>query len=194
VNDVPPPIPADVRVVVLACRAERLAIAGGGILRLAPGTPCPPAASGRPFAITLDADGSVVVRLRVVMPGETLAAPEKIPAAAYAVAPRRPAETGENVETVVDVYVPARTPATDDVYLSTERSNWNASELRMNRVDARRFTTTLVLRRGTTLPLRVTRGSFATYERDAARTLPAPHVVRAGEPLRIDVPAWADVD
>jgi hypothetical protein len=193
VSDVPP-VPAEIRVVVLACRADRLAIAGGGVLRLDPATTCPTNAPGRPFALTFDADGNTVVHVRAVRPGEKLAAPEKIPATAYAVAPRAPAEAGDLVQTVVDVYIPARTPATEDIYLMTERSNWTPTEVRLNRVDARHFTTTLLLRRGATMLFRITRGSFATHERDAARTIPPPHAVRAGVPLRIDIPAWSDID
>jgi hypothetical protein len=100
------------------------------------------------------------------------------------------------VSVVIDVYVPVRTPATDDVYLATERSNWNPAEIRMNRVDGRHFTATLEAPRGSTLALQISRGSYATLERDAARTVPPPHTVEAqsGAKLRVDVAAWADID
>jgi hypothetical protein len=191
-----PSPPAEIRAVVLACRDQRLALAGGGVLRLGPETACPGAGAGRTFALSFDAGGTVVVRLRPVRPGETLGEPDRIPAAAWAVPPRQTTEAAEKVPVVIDVYVPPRTPVTDDVYLSTERSNWNPTEIRMNRVDGRHFTATLVVARGTTIPFRVSRGSYATLERDAARTVPPPHLIRAeaGWTIRVDVPAWGDID
>ncbi len=188
--------PAEIRTVVLACRDGRLAVAGGGILRLDPGTACPAESAGRAFALTFAADGAVVVRIRPARTGETLGEPDHIPPAAWAVAPRVPLTSSEQISVVVDVYVPARTPATDDVYLATERSNWNPTEIRMNRVDGRHFTATIVVPRGTTLALQISRGSYTTLERDAARTVPPPHTIEAqpGAKLRVDVAAWADID
>ncbi len=92
--------------------------------------------------------------------------------------------------------MPPRTPPGDDIYVSTERSGWSPSELRMNRIDSRHFQIVVKLSRGARLAFRVTRGSFGTIERDAARTLPPAHIA-LGEPnahVRVDVPAWADID
>jgi hypothetical protein len=188
--------PAEIRTVVLACRDARLAVAGGGVLRLDPATPCPADAAGRTFALTFASDGAVVVRLRPARTGEVLETPDRIPPIAWAVAPRVPLASGEKISVVVDVYVPARTPATDDIYLATERSNWNPTEIRMNRVDGRHFSATIVVARGTALALQISRGSYASLERDAARTVPPPHTIDAepGVKLRIDVAAWADID
>lgn len=188
-------VPIDVKAVVIACRDGRLALSGGGVVRLDPQTPCPPNAAGRTFAISFDADG-IVVRLRPPNRGETLAEPSKIPSTAYLSPPREPAkDASEQVSCVIDVYVPPRTPPTDDIYISTERSNWNAAEIRLNRVDPRHYTTTIVLPRGTILPFRISRGSLATGERDAAQTIPPPHILRAqaNTELRIDVAGWADI-
>jgi len=182
--------------VVLACRDARLAVAGGGVLRLDPAIPCPADPAGRAFALGFAADGSVIVQLRPARTGETLGEPDRIPSAAWAVAPRTPPVSSERISVVIDVFVPARTPATDDIYLATERSNWNPTEIRMNRVDGRHFTTTIVVSRGTVLAVQISRGSYTTLERDAARTVPPPHTIDAqpGAKLRVDVAAWADID
>jgi hypothetical protein len=184
-----------VRAVVLACRNARLAVSGGGVLRLAPGLPCPGDAAGRAFAIGFDPDGAVVVSLRPAHPGETLASADRIPPAAWAVAPSRPLSAGESVSVVVDVTTPPRTPATDDVYLSTDRSSWNATEIRMNRIDGRHFTATFTVPRGSTVSFQVSRGSFSTQERDAAGAITPPHRIHAdpGARVRVTVAAWADI-
>jgi hypothetical protein len=171
-------------------------VAGGGVLRLDPQVPCPANAAGRSFAIAFDPAGRIVVRLRPARFGEPLADADRVPATAWAVAPRTPPESSAKVAVVIDVLVPPRTPATDDIYLATERSNWNPTEIRMNRVDGRHFSATLEVPRGSTLALQISRGSYATLERDAARTVPPPHTVEAqpGAKLRVDVAAWADID
>lgn len=187
---------AEIRTVILACRDARLAVAGGGVLRLDPTTPCPADAAGRTFALTFAPDGAVVVRMRPARTGEVLDTPDHIPPIAWAIAPRVPLASSEQISVFVDVYVPARTPATDDIYLATERSNWNPTEIRMNRVDGRHFSATIVVSRGTALALQISRGSYTTLERDAARTVPPPHTIDAepGAKLRVDVAAWADID
>ncbi len=182
------------RVIPLACSGDRLAVAGAGVLRLAEGTSCAAVVPGRPIAISLDADGRAVLQ---PMTPDTLPA-AKIPRSAYVIAPAAESEADQTqlVTSTIDVFVPPRTPPGDDIYISTERTGWSPSELRMNRIDARHFQIALKLRRGARLAFRVTRGSFGTIERDAARALPPAHVAR-GEPdahVRIDVPVWADID
>lgn len=189
-----PSPPAIYRVVVLACAHERLVIAGGGVLPLAPDTHCGGVRAGRGVTIKVDADG---VRVVVPPPGVTAQPASAIPLARYAIAPAAEASTGPDVAVVeIVVAVPARTPAGDDVYISTERGGWSPSELRMDRIDARRFRATLKVKAGARVVFRVTRGSFATLERDASRAVPPPHVFTAepGAVERIDVAAWADVD
>ncbi len=182
------------RIVPLACTGDRLAVAGAGVLRLADGVSCASIVPGRAIAVSLDDDGRATPHALVpdALP------PSKIPRTAYVLAPAAEPDTDETqqVTSTIDVYVPPRTPPGDDIYVSTERTGWSPSELRMNRIDARHFQLALKLRRGARLAFRVTRGSFGTIERDAARALPPAHVA-AGEPdahVRVDVPAWADID
>ena len=122
----------------------------------------------------------------------------KIPRAAYVIAPaaERDADESQLVTSTIDVFVPPRTPPGDDIYVSTERSGWSPSEIRMDRVDARHFRLTLKLHRGARVAFRVTRGSYGNTERDAARALPPAHLA-AGEPdahVTVTVAAWADID
>jgi hypothetical protein len=182
------------RIVPLACSGDRLAIAGAGVLRLADGVTCATIVPGRAIAISLDADNRATPQ--ALTPDALPAA--KIPRAAFLIAPaaERDADQTELVTSTIDVYVPPRTPPGDDVYLSTERSGWSPSEVRMDRVDARHFRLVLRLRQGARIAFRVTRGSFGTMERDENRALPRAHVA-SGEPdahVRVDVAAWADID
>ncbi len=185
---------ATYRVVPLSCGGERLTVAGAGVLRLAAGATCDGVVPGRAIGIALDAGNRATPRKLAL---DALPA-AKIPRAAYAIAPaaERDADETQQVDSTIDVYVPPRTPPSDDIYVSTERSGWSPSEMRMDRVDARHFRLVLKLRRGARVAFRVTRGSFGTTERNAARALPPAHVA-AGEPnaeVRVDVAAWADID
>lgn len=182
------------RIVPLACSGDRLAVAGAGVLRLADGVSCAAFVPGRATAIALDADNRVTPQ--ALAAGALPAA--KIPRAAYLIAPAAESDADETqlVTSTIDVFVPPRTPPGDDIYLSTERSSWSPSEVRMDRVDARHFRLILKLHRGARVAFRVTRGSFGTIERNAARALPPAHVA-SGEPdarVRVDVAAWADID
>jgi hypothetical protein len=182
------------RIVPLACSDDRLAVAGGGVLRLAAGTSCAAFTPGRALNITLDPDGGV---------GPHAADPDAKPASqlpreAYLFAPAPDADADQTalVTVTIDVAVPPRTPPGDDIYLSTDRSNWSPNEVRMDRVDARHFRYALQVHRGARIAFRVTRGSYATLERDAARALPPAHII-TGEPnarVVVDVDAWADID
>jgi hypothetical protein len=185
---------ATYRVVPLSCGGERLTVAGAGVLRLAAGATCEGVVPGRAIGIALDGENHATPRKLAL---DALPA-AKIPRAAYAIAPaaERDADETQQVDSTIDVYVPPRTPPSDDIYVSTERSGWSPSEMRMDRVDARHFRLVLKLRRGARVAFRVTRGSFGTTERNAARALPPAHVA-AGEPnaeVRVDVAAWADID
>lgn len=182
------------RIVPLACHGDRLAVAGAGVLRLADGVTCAEIVPGRAIAISLDADNRATPQK---LTPDALPA-VKIPRAAYLIAPAAESDADQTaqVTSTIDVYVPPRTPTGDDIYLSTERSSWSPSEVRMDRVDARHFRLVLKLRQGARVAFRVTRGSFNTLERDASRALPPAHVA-AGEPdahVRVDVAAWADID
>jgi hypothetical protein len=182
------------RVVPLACSGERLAIAGGAVLRLADGARCDGVVAGRPLVVALDPDG----RATPHAPDASARPSSEIPRTAFVLAPSdRPASDDASLVTVtIDVTVPPRTPAGDDIYVSTERSGWSPSEIRMDRVDARHYRLRLQLHRAARLAFRITRGSYGTIERDAAQALPPAHVIVAQPEAHIEVTvaAWADVD
>jgi hypothetical protein len=182
------------RVVPLACTDDRLAIAGGGVVRLAAGASCAGIIPGHAIALVVGADGRVTPH---ALDAPTRPASE-LPASTYVLAPAAPAQadSGDLVTVTIDVFVPPRTPPTDDIYVSTDRSDWNPAEIRMDRVDARHYRLGLPLRRGAQLAFRITRGSFGTTERDAARALPPAHVIvgAPGAETRVTIAAWADID
>ena len=182
------------RIVPLACEGDRLVVAGAGVLRLAPGTSCAAIAPGRALAVSLDAENRATPQK---LTADALPA-AKIPRAAYVLAPAAEHDADETqlVTSTIEVTVPPRTPPGDDIYVSTERSSWSPSELRMDRVDARHFRVVLRLHRGARIAFRVTRGSFETIERNAARALPPAHAA-LGEPdahVTVVVAAWGDID
>jgi hypothetical protein len=182
------------RIVPLACDGDRLVVAGAGVLRLADGVSCATIVPGRAIAVTLD-DGGRATPQRLTTDALPAA---KIPRTAYAIAPaaERDADETSLVTSTIDVIVPPRTPPSDDIYLSTERTSWSPAEVRMDRVDARHFRLALRLHHGARVAFRITRGSYGTTERDAARTLPPAHIA-VGEPdahVTVVVPAWADID
>lgn len=181
------------RIVPLACSGDRLVVAGAGVLRLAEGASCAAVVPGRALAVSLDADNRATP---AALTADAQPA-AKIPRAAYVLAPagERDADETQLVTSTIDVTVPPRTPPGDDVFLSTERSGWSPSEVRMDRVDARHFRLVLRLHRGARVAFRVTRGSYGTIERDAARALPPAHVA-LGEPdahVTIVVAGWGDI-
>ncbi len=182
------------RIVPLACDGDRLVVAGAGVLRLADGVSCAAIVPGRAIDVTLDAGGRATPQRLTT---DALPA-AKIPRAAYVLAPAGESDADETtlVTSTIDVIVPPRTPPGDDIYLSTERTSWSPSEVRMDRVDARHFRLALRLHRGARLAFRVTRGSYGNTERDASRALPPAHIA-AGEPdahVTVVVAAWADID
>jgi hypothetical protein len=182
------------RVVPLACTGDRLAIGGGAVLRLADGVACATIVAGRAISVALDADGRATPHPydRAAQP------PGAIPRTAFVFAPtvENDADDATMVTVTIDVTVPARTPPTDDIYVSTDRSGWSPTEIRMDRVDARHYRLALRLHRDARVAFRITRGSYATIERDAARALPPAHIAE-GKPdaqVHVDVAAWADID
>jgi hypothetical protein len=182
------------RVVPLACSGDRLGVAGGGVLRLADGIACSAVVPGRPLGVVLGDDGRVTI---ATLPADALPQ-SKIPRTAFILAPaaERDADETQLVTVTIDVAVPPRTPAGDDIYVSTERSNWNPNEIRMDQVDGRHYRLALQVHRGARVAFRITRGTYSTLERDAARALPPAHIA-PGEPgahVSVDVAAWADID
>lgn len=185
------------RAVALAVNGGRVVLAGGGVLRLAPGCACDANVAGHAVALALDAGGSVT-QLHRAQPGTQLRAASDIPATAYVFAVQSSTNGDPNNPVTVTIVaaVPAQTPPGDDVYVSTERSSWNPAELRMNRVDALHWSLTLTVPRGAHIAFRFTRGTFATTERNQARQLPPAHVLvaEAGAKDAVTVPAWADIN
>ena len=114
------------RVVPLSCGGDRITVAGGGVLRLAEGATCEGVRPGRALAIAVDEQGRVTPH-----PLDASALPAaQIPKSAYVLAPaaERDADQTQQVVVTIDVTVPARTPAGDEVFVSTERSGWSPPE------------------------------------------------------------------
>lgn len=183
--------PLSYRVVPLACTANGLAIAGGGVLRISPQGSCAAVVPGRAISITLDDD----VRAIPSKLDPASHAANELPKDAFSVLPASLAapESASVIVTIV-VTIPPSTPAGSNIYLSTDRSSFNPAELQMNQVDARRYRLQLPLQDGGRILFRVTRGSVATTERDAKGRLPPPHVAvgSAGVTYNVTVEAWAD--
>ena len=179
------------RVVPLACSADGLAISGGGVLRMSPQGSCALVVPGRAIGVTLD-DASRAIPVKL----DPAAHPaNELPKEAFAVVPSSlAAPEAKQVTITIVVAIPPSTPAGSDIYLSTERSSYNPAEIRMDQFDARRYRLQLPLADGGRLAFRVTRGSYATIERDAKGRLPPPHIVtgQAGAVYTITVAAWSD--
>jgi hypothetical protein len=113
----------------------------------------------------------------------------------------RTSENGANttqarmLTVTIDLEVPDDTPIGDDIYLSTERSNFSPAEQRMNRVDAHHWTTTLSLVEGAVLHYQFTRGTYAAVERDRSGGIVTPHALSAHTGLHTTdtVARWADI-
>lgn len=122
-------------------------------------------------------------------------APDRV--AATLGAARGPLATAPGVAASVTlaVTVPANTPPADDVYVSTDRSNFSPAEVRMERIDSRRFTATVPLGPSGRLRYQYTRGTYASVERDRSGGIVAPHVADGASARHDDtVIRWADTN
>lgn len=195
----PPKLPAIVyRALALARTADRLVLAGGGVVRIAPDCTCISDVSGRAVAIELDALGAVHALRLAAGDAAPLRPASDIPARAFVFA-RMSSTNGDpavQVTVTIVVAVPAQTPASDDIYVSTEKSGYRPNELRMSRVDPVHWTLNITLPRGAQLAYRFTRGTFTTTERNDARQLPPAHVITAAAGLTTNdrVANWADIN
>ena len=72
---------------------------------------------------------------------------------------------GKPVVVTFRVQVPTTTAISDDVYIATDQSNWNARAIKLDRIDALHYRATARLSSGTILEYRYTRGSFSSVER-----------------------------
>ncbi|MBC5810494.1 MAG: hypothetical protein GIW95_06540 [Candidatus Eremiobacteraeota bacterium] len=105
------------------------------------------------------------------------------------------AELGRIVAVTIDVRVPDNTPANDDIYLATDRTNYGPAEIRMLRIDARTWSAAMKVPAGTVLHYEFTRGSFPTIERDRLGGLIVPRalIARADRTYHDAVARWADI-
>ena len=74
--------------------------------------------------------------------------------------------TGQPVAVTFTAQVPPSTSFTDNVYMATEASGWDAMAIRMDRVDALHYRITRMLPSGTDFRYRYTRGSWRSEDRD----------------------------
>jgi hypothetical protein len=72
--------------------------------------------------------------------------------------------TGKPVAVTFYVQVPPTTPLTDDVYISTDTSDWLPNALRMDRVDALHYRLTRTFASGTKFAYKYTRGNWNSVE------------------------------
>ncbi|MBC5828231.1 MAG: hypothetical protein GIW99_11225, partial [Candidatus Eremiobacteraeota bacterium] len=97
----------------------------------------------------------------------------------------------------VTVQVPADTPYTDDIFMATDTSGWNARAIKLQRVDGLHFKIDVRLRGGTDFHYLFTRGSWRSVERDRAglERQARDFFVPGGDAQTIDntVYRWADL-
>jgi len=202
---------------LLLVRGQALAIGSGYVvftsgeaLRLRAGVPVPRGTTlGSVVRVVLDRPSGEVVAIELGpgVPREGEVEVTRVPAAYVAGnstsargraldTPTAAAPSSAAVAITLGVTVPANTPPTDDVYVSTDRSNFSPSEIRMQRVSARRFTVSLSLPGTTKLRFEFTRGTYATVERDRSGGIVEPHAlqVAAGRWVEHTVVRWADLD
>ena len=195
-----------------------IVFAGGDALKIAAGAPVIDAGSGATAAfdpgmyaqVTLDATGLVtmgrlaqapitgapetdVPRRFVVQASARFPNPDLIPP------PRMyPASKLTRLEQItITVTEPPQTPFTDEVYIGTDTSGWNARAIRMQRIDGRRFRVTMEVAPGSQFHYLFTRGSWQTVETDAAglRRAPRTLVAQGAASLVVDasVQRWIDL-
>jgi hypothetical protein len=105
------------------------------------------------------------------------------------------AATGQMVTITINVTTPLNTPPADEIYLSTDRTNYSLAELRMNRIDPRHWSVTLALPAGTILNYQFSRGYQNSVERDRSGAPITPHSIVAAPNAQSDdtVLRWADL-
>jgi len=191
--------------VALVAANGYLVFTTGDAVKLAPDVATNGVTLGKPVRVVLDPLTHLATALDAdpgpEEPGEVDAA--ALPRAYVAVDPRSaqvpsagrgPGAQAGLATVTIDVKVPDDTPPGDDIYLATDRSGFSASELRLNRVDAHRWSVALQLAAGSTLHYLFTRGSYATVERTRGGGIaPARSVTAAGRTTVDDAVArWAD--
>jgi hypothetical protein len=200
--------PVYVKGQVLTIASGYLIFTSGDAVRLQDGLAIPSGVTtGSYVRITLDQVIRRVTEIelepKITLAGEVDAA--NIPRQYVVVSPKSaplPAPTGQSaanqggfVDVTIVVHVPGNTPPSDDVYLSTERSSYSPSEIRMQRVDGTTFSVSMSLAANTTLKYEFTRGTYATVERDRTGGIVSPHLLNATPNGKTDdtVIRWADI-
>ena len=101
------------------------------------------------------------------------------------------------VRVTIDVEVPPETPLTDDIYITTDSSGWNAQAIKMQRVNGRHFRIQVDLKGGTQFRYLFTRGSWQSVERARSGLARDPRTlyVPGGDSMVLDatVYRWADI-
>jgi hypothetical protein len=198
--------PLHVRGQLLAVASGYVVFTTGDAVALAPAVKVPAAALGDAIVVTLDPRTHAATAVELApaeairgeidassLPREYVAVDARSARSASDSA-RAGAGASGQVAIAIEVRVPDDTPPSDDVYLATDRTGFNASELRLNRVDAHRWTVSLLLPAGATLHYLFTRGTYATVERARGGAIEQPHTVTALTRATVDdvVERWAD--
>jgi hypothetical protein len=106
--------------------------------------------------------------------------------------------TGGNVRIVFVVEVPPKTPFGDSVYISTDKSGWTATAIRLDRVDALHYRVSIDEPSGTKLFYKYTRGSWRSAERGENGIEGKPRLLIVQnldvETRRDTVASWGDED
>jgi hypothetical protein len=104
--------------------------------------------------------------------------------------------TGKMVAVEFEVTVPPTTSFTDQIYISTDSSDWNPTAIKLDRVDAYRYRAQRFFASGTKFAYRVTRGTWNSVERGEDNLDGPPHqfFVREVDSLvaRVTVYHWSD--
>lgn len=104
--------------------------------------------------------------------------------------------TGKQVAVVFEVTVPPTTLFTDNIYISTDSTDWNPTAIKLDRVDAYKYRALRYFASGTKFAYRVTRGTWNSVERGEDNLDPAAHqfFVREVDSLaaRVTVYHWSD--
>jgi hypothetical protein len=104
--------------------------------------------------------------------------------------------SGKSVLVTFYVEVPASTPLSDSVFITTDVSNWTPNEIRMDRIDAQHFRLTRNYPSGTKFAYRYTRGSWNQVERgpDGLEPRPRTYDVKEADVQRQDdvISFWSD--
>jgi hypothetical protein len=104
--------------------------------------------------------------------------------------------TGKQVAVVFEVTVPPTTTFADQVFISTDSSDWNPTAIKLDRVNAYEYRALRYFASGTKFAYRVTRGSWDSVERGQDNLDSPPHQFFVTEvdslAARVTVYHWSD--